>query len=345
MSAQPAKLIAELVKLNSSGVVELFILDASAQGGGILYFYNGVSDPLQPELASAPVKFQGRSYLPMPIEVKGFEFRSKGELPRPVVRFSNVFGLLTSLVLLYDDLVDAVLTRKRTLRKYLDDGTDPDPTCEFPPDVYFVDRKVSETKQAVEFELGSSLDVDGVSLPRRQVSSNLCSWGYRSPECGFAENRHVASFTGVYYPEELAITRYRGTWNLALNYSTGDAVSSPLSAVDESFYYALQASVNKPVSDGVYWRRAQHYRGKWTPKLYFRNDVVYVLGRNGDRQYFILTVSTANGPDSEPPNLNLWQPDQCAKSVVGCRLRNDPLKLNKTLPYGAFPGTSRSLLV
>ena len=104
-----------------------------------------------------------------------------------------------------NDLAGAKLTRIRTLERFLDaesfgtdsfieeedsvggsdaftmenDDTfqreelgnpyqDPDSTQRFPDEVYFVDRKVNENKEVVEFELCSALDLAGVRLPKRQ---------------------------------------------------------------------------------------------------------------------------------------------------------------------------------
>ena len=60
-----------------------------------------------------------------------------------------------------------------------------DSTAEFPRDVYFVDRKAMETRDYVEFELASALDLAGVMLPRRQIVQNYCPWRYRGAECGY----------------------------------------------------------------------------------------------------------------------------------------------------------------
>jgi phage-related protein len=62
----------------------------------------------------------------------------------------------------------------------------PDPTAEFPDDVYFIDRKSAETKKLVEFELAPASEVRGVMLPRRQIVQNVCAWAYRGAECGYA---------------------------------------------------------------------------------------------------------------------------------------------------------------
>ena len=61
-----------------------------------------------------------------------------------------------------------------------------DPNVGFVDEIYFINRKTSENKVFIEFELASAWDVQGVMLPRRQVLANICNWKYRSSECGFA---------------------------------------------------------------------------------------------------------------------------------------------------------------
>ena len=54
-----------------------------------------------------------------------------------------------------------------------------------PREVYFVDRKVTENRDLVEFELVSVFDMQGVTAPRRIALDNICQWTYRGPECGY----------------------------------------------------------------------------------------------------------------------------------------------------------------
>ena len=63
----------------------------------------------------------------------------------------------------------------------------PDPTAEFPREVYYIDRKSAETRDVVEFELAAAFDLVGVRAPKRQCISNICQWVYRSAECGYTE--------------------------------------------------------------------------------------------------------------------------------------------------------------
>jgi lambda family phage minor tail protein L len=138
------------------------------------------------------VVWQGNAFEAFPIEVEGFELNGNGQVPRPRLRVANVTGTITALVLTYQDLVGAKITRKRTLAKYLDavnfeGSVNPtaDPSAEFADDVYYVDRKSRETRDVVEFELAASFDLEGVSLPRRQIVQNVCPWRYRGSECGY----------------------------------------------------------------------------------------------------------------------------------------------------------------
>lgn len=177
----------ELQKLEPSSIIEVFQLDATSFGGDVYYFHAGTNGLLQ------TITWQGQEYVAYPIQITGFEFTSGGQLPRPKMSVSNVTGIITALVLAYDDLLGAKVTRKRTMAKYLDGinfsgGVNPteDQTAEFPDDIYYIEHKVGENKQVVEFELAASFDVQGIKLPKRQIIQNICPWKYRGAECSYA---------------------------------------------------------------------------------------------------------------------------------------------------------------
>lgn len=182
----PQSITSEIQKLNPSAVVELFELDASTFGGDTYYFHAGTNDVKQ------NIVWQGQTYTAYPVEITGFTFVTGEQIPRPRMRVANVTGIITALVLAYDDLIGAKVTRKRTLAKYLDavnfDGgvnADADSTAEFPDDIYYIDQKVNENMNIVEFELAASFDVAGIKLPKRQIIQNVCPWVYRSSECSY----------------------------------------------------------------------------------------------------------------------------------------------------------------
>jgi phage-related protein len=140
-------------------------------------------------------------------------------LPRPKLRISNINGTITGIILtLPNGLEGAKVTRIRTLARYLDAANFPgagilltedsdallledgssivleainpteDPTAEFPREIYYIDRKASENRDLIEFELAAAFDLVGVRAPKRQCVSNVCQWTYRGAECGYAGN-------------------------------------------------------------------------------------------------------------------------------------------------------------
>ena len=181
----------DIQKLTPGAVVELFEVDLTPFGGDLLRFHAGTNQLTQ------NITWQGNAYTAFPVQATGFEFNGQGQAPRPRLLVANLLGSITALVLQYNDIVGAKVTRKRTLAKYLDavnfpGGVNPtaDPTAEFPDDVFYVDRKASENNELVEFELAPAMDVTGVMLPRRQIVQNVCPWKYRGPECGYTGTQY-----------------------------------------------------------------------------------------------------------------------------------------------------------
>lgn len=182
----PQSITSEIQKLEPSSVIELFKLDLSFINADVYHFHAGTNGLTQ------NIVFNGLTYYRFPISATGFDFNGRGQLPRPKLMVSNVTGAISGLVLLYQDMIGAKITRRRTLAKYLDavnfdGGVNPsaDPTAIFPDDVYYIDRKSGENRDIVEFELAAAFDLYGVQLPRRQIIQNTCVWTYRSAECGY----------------------------------------------------------------------------------------------------------------------------------------------------------------
>lgn len=178
---------AELQSLAPTAIVELFEIDMTSLPGGQVERFHAGTNSVQ-----TPLVWQGNQYTPLPIEATGFDVTTKGTLPRPKFRIANINGLFSAIVRQYDDMIGCQVTRKRTFARFLDavnfpGGVNPtaDPTQFIPDDIWFVDRKVSENRYLIEWELASAFDLQGVMLPFRQVIQNSCPWKYRSPECGW----------------------------------------------------------------------------------------------------------------------------------------------------------------
>jgi lambda family phage minor tail protein L len=170
----------DIQKLDPGHLMEMFVVDATALGGDLMYFYPGTS-----ELRS-PITWQGQVYTAWPVVAEGFDKSTRGTLPTPTLRMANIAAVLTQLNIEFDDMIGAKVIRKRTFSRYLDGQPEADPNAHLPDDVFYVERKVGQNRVACEYELASVMDVEGLMLPKRQVLANLCSWRYRSAECSYA---------------------------------------------------------------------------------------------------------------------------------------------------------------
>ena len=171
-----------LQSINPSAIIELFTLQLSTalHGANTIYRFHAGSNLN----ANGKIVWATNEYLRFPVQATGFAFQ-KGQLPRPKISISNATGLISSILLTVNetttgnDLTGATVTRIRTLAKFLDAvnfagdinpyGT-PDPNAEFPQEIYSIDRKSSETRDAVSFELAAPIDLAGVRAPKRQCT-------------------------------------------------------------------------------------------------------------------------------------------------------------------------------
>lgn len=196
--------VSELQKINPSSIVELFELELfeNLHGESFTYrFHAGSTD-----VGAGDIVWATNTYSKFPIEVEGFEYNAEsGTLPRPTIRVANLLGSITTILTGVNattpgnDLTGAKLTRIRTLVRYIDaanfsGGTNPfgtpDTSAKLPDEIYYVARKVSETRDVVTFELAAAFDLAGVRAPKRQCSANLCPWIYKGAECGYSGSNY-----------------------------------------------------------------------------------------------------------------------------------------------------------
>ena len=178
-----SKIFSSLQDINPSAIIELFTLQLSTSlhGANTIYRFHAGSNLN----ANGKIVWAGNEYLRFPIQASGFAFQ-KGQLPRPKIVISNATGLISSILLSVNetttgnDLTGATVTRIRTLAKFLDavnfaDGTNPtaDDEAEFPQEIYSIDRKATETRELVEFELAAPTDLAGVRIPKRQCTRSI----------------------------------------------------------------------------------------------------------------------------------------------------------------------------
>ena len=180
-----APVFSEVQKINPSAIIELFVLqlDTALHGANTIYRFHAGSNLN----ANGEIIWAGNSYLRFPIEATGFAYK-RGQIPRPKLIVSNAFGTISAILLSVNqtttgnDLTGATVTRIRTMARFLDPqnfpgninplGT-PDTTAEFKRQIYKIDRKSTENREIVEFELAAAIDMAGVRAPKRQCTRAL----------------------------------------------------------------------------------------------------------------------------------------------------------------------------
>ena len=199
---------AELNKINPSSIIELFELELTVnthiaknnpQNLPTVYRFHAGAN-----LNSfGEIKFQNQSYQRLAVKAEGFERNSTGVLPRPVLTFANLGGILqnpaTGLVVTmsdflaivnkvtpHNDLIDAKVTRKMPLASALDhDNFAPignnasvnpfgTPSADrLRDEIFIIDRKAVENRQIVQFELTAAHDLENKLVPQRVVTRDL----------------------------------------------------------------------------------------------------------------------------------------------------------------------------
>jgi lambda family phage minor tail protein L len=246
----------------SSGFITVFEIalpDSNIGGTGLdkLFFHdgrNGTNDITWYSLdnesdfgSTTSSKYSQQTYAALPIESEGWEIRGSGSgsLPRPTIRMGNINQFFRAYLADWDDLVGAKVIRRRTLEKYLSTN----PPVEFNRDVYYIERKSTETPIMVEFELTSAFDVEGIKLPRRSILAARCPWKYKDTTQG-----------GCDWPEDSRLV---------------EGVGDPL-YFDKDDNIITKDAASPSASEYTYWGR-QDVQANRETNLYLHN-VTYEVG-------------------------------------------------------------------
>ena len=177
--------ISETQAINPGSLIELFELttDAALHGSATTYRFHAGTN----EINNGNIIWDGNTYIAIPLEADGFKY-ANGQLPRPTLTISNVTNLITAILLNVNvvtpgnDLTGAVVTRVRTLARFIDavnftGGTNPygtpDPTAEYAKEIYKIDRKSAENRAVVQFELAAAFDLANIRIPLRVCTKEL----------------------------------------------------------------------------------------------------------------------------------------------------------------------------
>ena len=345
----------------------------TTDGKTVLRFHNNI------KLFQSSIRYDGKAYFAAPIQITGYEVNAKGSPPRPKMSISidpeglsqetqNRVIFIKTAIRDLDDLVGSKVTRIRTFVKYIDsenffesDGTtllsntvkppkgfDPDPNAQFPPDVYFVDRKSAETVNVLELELASPFDTQDLKLPARIVNDFTCPWTYRGEGCCYEWSQQKNAVDSVYGKSNesegnVAHENSNLDCKTTANPIPNGSVANPNGAAPPVATYNNEI-INAAI-DGEVLFNVTNGQDEWKANtVYNKGDSVRVKIK-GVNYYFVSKVNANSG--KAPPNENFWVADQCSKTIEGCRLRwaNNPElgTLEGPLPFGGFPTSRRAI--
>ncbi len=363
------KLHSTASELESSAIINLFEIDVSDIAIQELLYKNKNLIPINadkifrfhnnPKIIDSSIWYNDVEYIGAPIKIDGFESSSKGTLPSPKMSITakeesiHSFHLLKQYIRALDSMIGAKVTRTRTFAKYLDSknfystgttplnpdviipkGLDPDPNAHFPLEIYYIERKSSENKLFIEFELSSALALEEVKLPARIVTSNACTWTYRGEGCCY---------------------EYKSIGSSAVHGDASLPNHAPPLANEKNELIEEQISEYDPAdwrgTVPPLWKGSQENGGSYNKGTAVR---ILVKGIN----YYFVAKSTVP-PDIPPPNEKFWMPDQCSKKITGCKWRWGTYSATTThgagspptlsgggnpksghLPFGGFPGVT-----
>jgi lambda family phage minor tail protein L len=174
-------IISNLLSLNPDSPIELFEISN--------YNLSAPTETLY--ICNYPgVSFEGQEYAAIGCESEGFDLIGQGPIPTPQLTVSNIGRVVSTWLTQCKTspnyrLEGTTVKRRLTQRQFLDGGENEGAAIkELPQQIFVIEQLVSETYLAVQFRLGSSFDVEGVTLPARPLLRS-CSWRYRSAECGY----------------------------------------------------------------------------------------------------------------------------------------------------------------
>ena len=339
----------------------------------VLRFHNNI------KIINSYVVWQNNTYYPAPILTEGFETSSKGTLPQPTLAITSQpqtsrrlvpsgadqIALLKHEIRKFGDIIGAKVTRRRTFAKYLDTknfipndrfmhkaalgqqlpvGYEPDPYAELPNEVYYIERKISENKSTIKYQLSSILDLEGIKLPKRMIVADKCMWQYRGCGCWYQHAEVGQTPHGVELESDQDIngsnvpvlkkaglkklpTQDYAPLNLAETAGSGVGLPTIAPPVaddnDEKIIEIIGAdSLKGTLSEWKLAGAEGTEDAEGNPLAYGKSAVVYLL-KDDIKYYYVARRNITQDQNKlyPPPNKDYWVADECSKTLKGCRLR------------------------
>lgn len=338
----------DLQKLDpGSELVVLYELEYSK--GDFIYFMSGLDDDLSTvQFRDYSNNAQINTYVAIPAQVKGIEYKNDGAIARPSVTignattaFSNAIGTID-----YQSFLGLKFIKRTTLKKYLyGESGDASPPQEFPRDIYTMDRIKQRTKTTVQIEMVAPFDLEGVRIPARNILPDRCPFLYQGagdhvPEYKKAQSGCTWHLEGKYksqvatYADGTEYTVYVNTDDEYIIPST-TTFSTDLSSITENSYYKNTENKTKYHANGTsstatvtnYWQAAKTTSSPGTvsdTNVNFKRVRVYATYSHGteyfsysdDRHNDYVTFTDNVASSSTYNKTQLWKVKAASKSVA-----------------------------
>lgn len=242
---------AQVQSLNPSNLVELYELDLSLIGHNIqLYFTPSQQSGLN-------LSFGGIVYTSAAVFISGFKKNSDGSSVEPQFSLANVNHMASAILQTYGDIVGAVVTRRRTFKRFLDfldDGVTANPEADsntqFLPEIWYVEQKTDHNRTFVRWIVSAITDFSGQMLPGRRIWKDLCERNYRVYVSGTGGSA-VFNYTNVNCP-------YTGTAYFDINGASSTAAND---ACGKSFKHCLLRFPDPDTLPGYFFPGVQRVQG------------------------------------------------------------------------------------
>jgi len=239
-------------------IVELF--EFTLPSTTVVYLFKGLQSGLNSVFFPTKDGSALNEYVAIPLELKGISVSSSGAANRPTLSIANIPSLTrsiesnettlqdiareeTELVLsdegIYknEDFLGTRVVYRCTLESHLKESGDAASLpIEFPSQTYIIDRVASENSLIVDFELANVFDLEGVTLPFRQINGRYCPWEY--------QGHHKNKNGGCTWPLDSRDRFYDKNDNL---------ITAPLAYDSESSYAAGNKVLTEENGHKIIW--------------------------------------------------------------------------------------------
>jgi lambda family phage minor tail protein L len=281
------------------------------------------------------IKWQNNFYYPFPIFSEGFEYTSAGTLPTPRVSISNLspdysansfYRYIRMQIQSLGDIVGGKFSRIKTFLKYLDGsnfsgGYNPfNPNTglyemELPRDIYYIDRKSTENKNIIEYQLNTILDLENLVLPARTIFGNKCPFQYRGEGCIYEYNSRLTyAHSGIYAGIDNSPISVRG-----LQTAPPVATENDQLFIGSVFSTGVQGTSTQTAIFRITGGLGNS--GAWLETSRYTSGDFVFLQNQGIKYYYVCTNNHTADVFNAPPNKTFWTADTCSKSISSCRLR------------------------